>query len=65
MNILLTGASPGIGAATFDALTAAGHEVAGHSSRGDDRPVAAGCHSQSGAHQGGLTNARRLPTIII
>jgi 3-oxoacyl-[acyl-carrier protein] reductase len=34
MNILLTGASRGIGAATLEALTASGHRVAGHSTRG-------------------------------
>ncbi|MCW3796360.1 SDR family oxidoreductase [Sphingomonas sp. BN140010] len=36
MNILLTGASRGIGKAAFDALTAGGHRVAGHSTRGGD-----------------------------
>ena len=34
MNILLTGASRGIGAATSEALTSSGHRVAGHSTRG-------------------------------
>jgi 3-oxoacyl-[acyl-carrier protein] reductase len=34
MNILLTGASRGIGKAAFDALTVAGHRVAGHSTKG-------------------------------
>ncbi len=34
MNILLTGSSRGIGAAAAAALTAAGHNVAGHSTRG-------------------------------
>jgi NAD(P)-dependent dehydrogenase (short-subunit alcohol dehydrogenase family) len=34
MNILLTGASRGIGAATFELLKSAGHQVAGHSTRG-------------------------------
>jgi 3-oxoacyl-[acyl-carrier protein] reductase len=34
MNILLTGASRGIGAATYELLKARGHEVVGHSSRG-------------------------------
>jgi NAD(P)-dependent dehydrogenase (short-subunit alcohol dehydrogenase family) len=34
MNILVTGASRGIGAATFDLLKSRGHNVAGHSSRG-------------------------------
>ena len=36
MNILLTGASRGIGAAAFAALQAAGHHVIGHSTRGSD-----------------------------
>lgn len=36
MNILLTGSSRGIGKAAFDALLAAGHQVAGHSTRGGD-----------------------------
>ena len=35
MNILLTGASRGIGAATLKTLTGSGHIVAGHSTRGD------------------------------
>jgi NAD(P)-dependent dehydrogenase (short-subunit alcohol dehydrogenase family) len=34
MNILVTGASRGIGSATYDLLKARGHNVAGHSSRG-------------------------------
>ena len=41
MHILLTGASRGIGAATFHALTAAGHRVAGHSTIGNDGLIAA------------------------
>jgi len=41
MNILLTGASRGIGAATLAALQASGHEVAGHSTRGGDGLIAA------------------------
>jgi NAD(P)-dependent dehydrogenase (short-subunit alcohol dehydrogenase family) len=40
MNILLTGASRGIGAATFEALTNAGHRVAGHSTRGGNGLIA-------------------------
>ncbi|HEX6218447.1 MAG TPA: SDR family oxidoreductase, partial [Sphingomicrobium sp.] len=36
MNILLTGASRGIGAATFELLRESGHQVAGHSTRGGD-----------------------------
>jgi 3-oxoacyl-[acyl-carrier protein] reductase len=34
MNILLTGASRGIGAATYELLKSRGHDVVGHSSRG-------------------------------
>jgi 3-oxoacyl-[acyl-carrier protein] reductase len=41
MNILLTGASRGIGAATFEALSASGHRVAGHSTKGADGLIAA------------------------
>ena len=36
MNILLTGASRGIGKAALDALTASGHTVAGHSTTGGE-----------------------------
>ena len=41
MNILLTGASRGIGAAAMTALQAAGHCVAGHSTAGSDALIAA------------------------
>ncbi len=35
MNVLVTGASRGIGAAAYDLLKSTGHNVAGHSTRGD------------------------------
>ena len=41
MNILLTGASRGIGAATLSVLRAAGHRVAAHSTAGDADLIAA------------------------
>ena len=40
MNILITGASRGIGKAAFDLLKTRGHNVVGHSSRGSDTLVA-------------------------
>ena len=40
MNILLTGASRGIGAATYDLLTSSGHKVAGHSTKGGNGLIA-------------------------
>ena len=41
MNILVTGASRGIGAAAFTLLRSTGHQVAGHSTRGSDELLAA------------------------
>ena len=41
MNILITGASRGIGAATFDLLRSTGHIVAGHSTVGSGELIAA------------------------
>ena len=41
MNILITGASRGIGAAAYELLKSRGHNVAGHSSRGSDELIAA------------------------
>ncbi len=41
MNILVTGASRGIGAATYDLLKSRGHTVVGHSSRGSDELIGA------------------------
>ena len=40
MNILVTGASRGIGAATYHRLKSRGHAVAGHSSRGNAELIA-------------------------
>jgi len=40
MNILLTGASRGIGAAALETLSSTGHRVAGHSTRGDNGLIA-------------------------
>ena len=40
MNILVTGASRGIGAATYELLKSRGHNVVGHSSKGSDELVA-------------------------
>src|SRR3982750_950552 len=40
MNILITGASRGIGAAAYEALKSGGHNVVGHSTRGSDDLIA-------------------------
>jgi len=40
MNILLTGASRGIGASTYELLKSTGHRVVGHSTRGGDELIA-------------------------
>ena len=40
MNILVTGASRGIGAAAFALLRSTGHKVIGHSTRGNDELIA-------------------------
>jgi NAD(P)-dependent dehydrogenase (short-subunit alcohol dehydrogenase family) len=40
MNVLITGASRGIGAATYALLKSRGHTVIGHSSRGPDELIA-------------------------
>jgi NAD(P)-dependent dehydrogenase (short-subunit alcohol dehydrogenase family) len=40
MNILITGASRGIGAAAYALLKSAGHRVIGHSSKGSDELIA-------------------------
>ena len=51
MNILLTGASRGIGAATLDALTKAGHRVVGQSTKGGDRLIAGDFADPDGPRQ--------------
>ena len=40
MNILITGASRGIGAAAYTLLRRSGHRVVGHSTKGTDELVA-------------------------
>ncbi len=40
MNILITGASRGIGAATYELLKSSGHNVVGHSTNGSDELIA-------------------------
>ena len=40
MNILITGASRGIGAAAYSLLKKTGHKVVGHSTRGSDTLIA-------------------------
>src|SRR5438270_13540051 len=40
MNILITGASRGIGAAAFALLKSTGHNVVGHSTKGSDTLIA-------------------------
>src|SRR6476661_296165 len=40
MNILITGASRGIGAAAYALLKSGGHRVVGHSSKGSDSLIA-------------------------
>src|SRR5579884_2443424 len=40
MNILITGASRGIGAAAYNLLKSSGHNVAGHSTRGGEELIA-------------------------
>ncbi len=50
MNILLTGASRGIGAATYDLLRSTGHQVAGHSTSGGDQLIAGNLADPSSAN---------------
>ena len=50
MNILLTGASRGIGAATLDLLNRTGHRIVGHSTKGDPSLLAADLSRLALAH---------------
>ena len=65
MNILLTGASRGIGAATLDALTQAGHRVVGQSTAGSDGLVVADFADPSGPRRAWEAAAERLGTIDV
>ena len=65
MNILLTGASRGIGAATFAALINAGHRVAGQSTAGNDGLIAADFANPDGARQAWEAAIEQLGTIDV
>ena len=67
MNILLTGASRGIGAATLDALTKAGHRVVGQSTKGGDRLIAGDFADPDGPRQawaGAVDQLGRIDVLI-
>ena len=59
MNILITGASRGIGAAAYALLKKTGHKVVGHSTRGSDVLVAGDLADPGGAAQHLGHRARR------
>ena len=63
MNILLTGASRGIGAATLAALTKAGHRVAGQSTAGNDGLIAADFADPDGPRRAWEAAIEQLGTI--
>jgi NAD(P)-dependent dehydrogenase (short-subunit alcohol dehydrogenase family) len=65
MNIFLTGASRGIGAATLDALTKAGHNVVGQSTAGNDGLIAADFADPDGPRRAWEAAARRLGKIDV
>jgi NAD(P)-dependent dehydrogenase (short-subunit alcohol dehydrogenase family) len=65
MNILLTGASRGIGKAAHDALIAAGHNVLGTSTRGGDGLVAADFADPSAASRCWTEAVERLGRIEV
>ena len=67
MNILLTGASRGIGAATLDALNKAGHRVVGQSTKGGDRLIAGDFADPDGPRQawaGAVDQLGRIDVLI-
>ena len=63
MNILLTGASRGIGAATYELLRSRGHQVAGHSTRGGDDLIAGDLADPDSAREIWEEAVARLGTI--
>ena len=65
MNILLTGASRGLGAATLDALTKAGHRVAGQSTKGDNGLIAADFANLDAPRQAWAAALGQLGTIDV
>ena len=65
MNILLTGASRGIGAASLAALESSGHRVIGHSTKGGDGLIAADFADSSGPRTLWETAAEQLGTIDV
>jgi len=65
MNILLTGASRGIGAAALDALSKAGHRVAGQSTKGDNGLIAADFANLDAPRQAWAAALGQLGTIDV
>jgi 3-oxoacyl-[acyl-carrier protein] reductase len=60
MNVLITGASRGIGAAAYALLIKSGHKVVGHSTKGSDVLIAGDLTSPAAPHLGhGARRARR------
>ena len=65
MNILLTGASRGIGAATLDALSNAGHRVIGQSIAGNDDLIAADFSDPDGPRRAWEAAVDKLGTVDV
>jgi NAD(P)-dependent dehydrogenase (short-subunit alcohol dehydrogenase family) len=65
MNILLTGASRGIGAATLVALTKAGHRVVGQSTKGNDGLIAADFADPDGPRHAWESAIDKLGTVDV